>query len=240
MAKAATELQTSNGLNPILENSIRTLTGNYTTAKIKAVCMTKLADQIEIERTVRVLQVVKGKTYAKALEKENGRDIPELSNLGIARYLLEQRITEGELDAWYRLAVTTKFQYTIYAPLPDMADARQMLDDVRVQLLAIRNASCELLRIEAECKALPEHTCLTLAALRAAISLGMWPLFFVQHKQEAYMLLQWPELPCLARLDYFNSLTPTEKECIWEKATPQAREQACRALYDVQYGNTKG
>ncbi len=231
------ELKTSNGSNPILEQAIRTLTGNYTTAKQKAAWMTKLADMTEIETKIRVLQVVKGKTYARAIEKENGREIPALSDLGITSLLAEQLITLGELDAWRRLAETTKFHYTIYSPLPDKADAQQLLDDVRLQLTPMRNAAHELLRIEQESKALAEQKPLSPASLRAAISLGMWPLFFEQHKQEAYLLLQWAELPCIARLDYFSSLAPEEQQSIWQAKTPEAREAATQALYDLQYGN---
>ena len=237
MATAITGLTISGGLNPILEQSIRTLTGNYTTAKQKAAWMTKLADRNEIEVKIRCLQVIKGKTYARAIEKENGRDLPVLSDLGITNMLAEQLITLGELDAWYSLAEITKFQFTIYSPLPDKADARTILDDIRVQLIPMRNAAHELLRIEQESKALAEQKPLSPASLRAAISLGMWPLFFEQHKQEAFLLLQWAELPCMARLDYFSSLAAEEQQSIWQSKTPEAREAATQALYDLQYGN---
>ncbi|NMW21417.1 MAG: hypothetical protein HKK67_07255 [Chlorobiaceae bacterium] len=234
---AVTELQTCYGFNPILEAAIKTLGGDYTTARHAAHQLTTDADLLEIERTVRCLQVIKGKTYSKALEKENGRTIPELHDLGITRMLHSMHITEAELDRWYTNAGQTKFSYSIYSPLPDKADAKQLLDDIRLQQLCLKQAASDFMRIERESQALPEHIRLTGKSLRAAIECGMWPLFYPQHKEEACMLLQWEELPEAARLEYYSGLGEEEKRAVWQHTTREAREEATKALFDAHYCN---
>ena len=147
------------------------------------------------------------------------------------------RITGAELDAWYRMAEETKFQHTLFSPLPDKADARQMLDDLRQKMIGVNNAASELLRNDEELNALPCSSRLTTGALRAAISLGMWPLFFEPHKEEAFMLLEWEELPEMARLEYFNGLGKEEKDSVWKASTKEAREANTKAIFDKHYCN---
>ena len=237
MAKAITGLTISVGLNPMLDVAVRTLGGDYPAARKMAGKLTTRASTLEIERAVRTLQVMKGKTYAKALEKENGRVPGGIVDLGITQMLYAMRITLAELDGWYSTAERTKFQHTLFSPLPEKADARLILDDLRLKMFSKHAAARELLRLEEESKALPEHTRLSAASLRAAIGVGMWPLFFEEHKQEAFLLLQWPELPLAGRLDYFNSLAIEEQERIWQEQTAEAREKATRALFERQYKN---
>jgi len=237
MAQTITGLTISAGLNPILENAVCTLGGNYTDARAMATKLTSPATTTEIERAIRTLQIIKGKTYARALEKENGRAPGTIVDLGITDMLYRMKITVAELDALYQLAEQTKFQHTLFSPLPEKADARQMLDELRQRMISKNNAAYELLRIEQESKTLPLYSRLTTSSLRAAISLGMWPLFFEPHKEEAYMLLEWDELPEAARLEYFNGLGQEEKETVWQQATKEAREKATKTIFDKHYCN---
>ena len=237
MAQTITGLTISAGSNPILENAIRTLAGNIADAMAMARKITTPATTVDIERAIRTMQVIKGKTYSKALEKENGRAPGTLTDLGITNMLHRMRITEAELDAWYRMAEETKFQHTLFSPLPDKADARQMLDELRQKMIGLNNAASELLRNEKEQSALPCFSRLTMEGLRAAISLGMWPLFFQQHKEEAFMLLEWEELPEMARLEYFNGLGAEEQKAVWKASTKEAREANTKAIFDRHYCN---
>ncbi len=116
MAQTITGLTISDGSNPILENAIRTLAGNIADAMAMARKITTPATTVDIERAIRTMQVIKGKTYSKALEKENGRAPGTLTDLGITDMLHRMRITEAELDAWYRMAEETKFQHTLFSP----------------------------------------------------------------------------------------------------------------------------
>ena len=232
-----TGLTTSAGLNPTLENAVRTLGGDYPAAKAMACKLTTPAATVEIERAIRTLQIIKGKTYARALEKENGRAPETIADLGITSMLARMKITEAELEAWYQLAEQSKFQHTLFSPLPEKADARQMLDELRQKMIAKQSAAHELLRNEQESKALPGSTRLSSSSLRAAIGFGMWPLFFDQHKEEAYMLLQWEELPEAGRLEYFNGLGAEEKKSLWQLRTKEKREEATKAIFDRHYCN---
>ena len=112
-----------------------------------------------------------------------------------------------------------------------------MLDDLRQKMIAKQNAASELLRIEEEQKTLPQYPRLTTRSLRAAIHMGMWPLFFESHKQEAFMLLQWEELPEAAKLEYFNGLGEEEKEAVWRGATKEAREESTKGIFNRHYCN---
>jgi len=237
MTQTITGLTTSAGLNPTLENAVRTLGGNHHAARTMARKLTTPAATIEIERAIRTLQIIKGKTYARALEKENGRAPDMIADLGITDMLSRMKITEAELEAWYQLAEQSKFQHTLFSPLPEKADARQMLDDLRQKMIAKQNAAHELLRIEQESKAPPRCIRLSSSSLRAAIGFGMWPLFFDQHKEEAYMLLQWNELPEAGRLEYFDRLGAEEQKSLWKLKTKEEREEATKAIFDRHYCN---
>ena len=238
-----TELKTSSGLSLIIENAISTLGGDYRSALKRAYSLTTLANTIEIERCIRTLMIIKGKTYAQALEKQNGKVPGELVDLGITQMLYAMRITRGELDTWFTTAEQSKWQFTIYSPLPEKADCRQILEDLRVKWISQNAAAAELVRIEAEHKNINQDKCLTQAGLRASIELGLWPLFYSQHKEQAFLLLQWDELPQAGRLDYFKTLTRKEQEKIWlaknleGKTEKETREILTRKMYNLQYGN---
>jgi hypothetical protein len=186
--------------------------------------------------------IIKGKTYIKALEKENGR-APDCFDLGITQMLYAMKITRAELDQWFTTAEQTKFQFTIYSPLPDKADAKLILDDLRSRSVSQQAAAYELIRIEAEHKEINQDKCLTQAGLRASIELGLWPLFYDQHKQQAFLLLKWDELPPAGKLDYFKTLTTKEQEKIWlaknieGKTEKETREILTRKAFNLQYGN---
>lgn len=237
MTQTITELTISAGLNPMLENAVRTLGGDYQTARTMACKLTTPAATIDIERAIRTLQIIKGKTYARALERENGRAPETIADLGITSMLSRMKITQAELEAWYQLAEQSKFQHTLFAPLPEKADARQMLDELRQKMIAKQSAAYELLRIERESQAPPSCSRLSSSSLRAAIGFGMWPLFYDQHKEEAYMLLQWDELPEAGQLEYFNGLGADEKKSLWQLKTKEEREEATRAIFDRHYCN---
>jgi len=234
--KALTGLKISDGLKPIAELAVRQLGGNYAAAKALARQHTTQATLTDIERAVRTLQVIKGKTYAKAIEKETGSVPPGTADLGITQMLHGMRITVAELGAWYTQAEQTKFQFTTFSPLPEKADARQLLEDVRTQQRYTKEAATELTRIEQESKQINEPVPLAAGGVRAAIILGMWPLFCEQHKQEAYLLLEWEELPQPARLEYYYSLPEDEKLHVREQPTEEKREKAVQAFFDAHHG----
>jgi hypothetical protein len=199
--------------------------------------LTEPASEADVERAVRSLQVIKGKTYAKAIEKETGRCPEGFADLGITAMLRAMAITHDELDTWYRTAETTKYQYTIYAPLPEKADARAILDELR-QRNAVRVQHAQnLIEMAEKGHEKPEKTQFTVSGLKAALELGMWPLMFPEQRQAAWMLLPWDELPHAAKWDYFRSLARDERARILHLATPDEREAATRALFDMQYNN---
>ena len=234
--QALTGLTISDGLKPIAELAVRQLGGNYAVARALAHQHTTRASLTDIERAVRTLQVIKCRTYAKVVEKETGSVPAGLSDLGITHMLYAMGITLAELGAWYKQAEQTKFQFTSFSPLPEKADARQLLDDVRTQQIRLKEAAFELMRIELESQRMAEPVNLTVEGVRAAIGLGMWPLFCEQHKEEAFALLEWDELPRSARLEFYNSLPVEERRRVCEHPTEVAREAATRALFEAHYG----
>jgi hypothetical protein len=220
-----------------MEIAIRQLGGTLQTALKTARRLTEPASEADVERAVRSLQVIKGKTYAKAIEKETGRCPEGLADLGITAMLRAMAITHSELDDWYKTAEQTKYQYTIYAPLPEKADARAILEELR-QRNAVRVQHAQnLIEMAEKGQKTGEKERLSLSGLRTALELGMWPLMFPEQRQAAWMLLPWDELPHAAKWDYFRSLARDERARILHLATPDEREAATRALFDMQYNN---
>jgi len=79
---------------------------NLSEAQKRAAPLLTCADDIEIERAIRTLQVIKGKTYAKALLKENGKVLNEISfDIGIGLMFKKHSITQEELHLWEAFAV---------------------------------------------------------------------------------------------------------------------------------------
>jgi len=189
------------------------------------------ADEIEIERAIRTLQLIKGKTYAKALMKENGRIVNEVGfDIGIGLMLRKSRISRAELDRWYDGAEKTKFEGHLFQPLPDKADAWRLFIEVRNKLFALRTAAEDLIDLQKQ-KLLPANTVLTRKGILTSLELGMWNLFSPEQKQESFALLDWHELPREAKLDFFRSLSKDDKSRIFTLPDPDAREEATRQLF---------
>ncbi|NTU58901.1 MAG: hypothetical protein HGB00_08325 [Chlorobiaceae bacterium] len=207
------------------------------TALLTARRITEPAGSAEVERAVRTLQVTKGKTYAKAIEKETGR-VPEgLADIGITAMLLAMQITHAELDAWYKSAETTKYQFTIYAPLPEKADARALLDEIRAANVSRRMTAENLLEMHQKSQEKPEKVQLSISGLRTSLELGLWSLMFPEQRQAVWMLLRWDELTHAAKWDYFKSLPRDERARILHLATPDEREARTRELFKLHYDN---
>ncbi|ASQ90938.1 hypothetical protein CHL67_08420 [Prosthecochloris sp. GSB1] len=82
----------------MLEQAVSKLGQNLSEAQKRAAPLLTAAGDIEIERAIRTLQVIKGKTYAKALLKENGKILNEISfDIGIGLMLKKHNITQEEL-----------------------------------------------------------------------------------------------------------------------------------------------
>jgi len=189
------------------------------------------ADETEIERAIRTLQLIKGKTYAKALMKENGRVVNEVGfDIGIGLMLRKSRISRAELERWYDGAEKTKFEGHLFQPLPDKADAWRLFMEVRNKLFALRTAAEDLIDLQKQ-KLLPANTCLTRKGILTSIELGMWKLFSPEQKQETFSLLDWQELPKEAKLDFFRSLSKDDKSRIFTLPDPDAREEATQQLF---------
>ena len=196
------------------------------------------AKEPEIEQALCTLQIIKGKTYAQALEKSTGHcPPPEISDLGITSMLHKMSITQAELDHWYSSAEQTKYQFTAFSPLPDKADAKLLLEEVRQKLVPKFLAAGELLHASTM-PSLASNERLTPAAVRAAIGMGMWPLFFPHHKAEAFMMLQWHELPHEAKVDYFAGLPEKEQRAI-RAMREEKREAATGKLFAMEYANNE-
>ena len=215
----------------MLEQTVRKLGRNFPEAWSRSKELVTEADEIEIERAIRTLQLIKGKTYAKALMKENGRIVNEVGfDIGIGLMLRKSRISRAELDRWYDSAEKTKFEGHLFQPLPDKADAWRLFMEVRNKLFALRTAAEDLIDTQKQ-KLLPANTCLTRKGILTSIELGMWKLFSPEQKQETFSLLDWQELPKEAKLDFFRSLSKDDKSRIFTLPDPDAREEATRQLF---------
>ena len=215
----------------MLEPTLRKLGKNFDEAWSRSTELLTGADDIEIERAIRTLQLIKGKTYAKALLKENGKVINDIGfDIGIGRMFREHNISRAELERWYNDAEKTKFEGHIFQPLPDKADAWKLFMEVRVKLFDLHRAAEELMEHQKN-HLLPTDTRLTREGIIASLDLGMWKLFAPEQKQETFELLDWLELPKEARLDFFNTLSPAEKSRIYHLPDPHSREQATAELF---------
>jgi hypothetical protein len=217
----------------MLDQAIRKLGRTLEDALQNATRLLTQAEDVEIERAVRTLQVIKGKTYAKALLKENGKILNEISfDIGISLMLRKNRITQAELELWFEKAEQKKFEGHIFQPLPDKADAWGLFQNVRHKLSPLSFAAQDL--IETRKKALLPvfHEKITRSAAKTALELGMWPLLSHEQKQEIFSLLEWDELPKQMKLEFFNSLAPETKKGIIELPDVSARENATKNEYD--------
>lgn len=197
----------------------------------------ELANLAEIERAVRLIQVTKGKCYSQALEKNIGQTPGSgMELLGIDKMLLDMRITLAELDELFKTVNRTKYQFTTYSPLPEVADWRQCLDDIRLKNILRLDQAHQLLKAEAESKRLPENASFTPRQLKAAVDLGMWKLMFEEQRQACYMLLEWVDLPREAIDAYWCSLSADEKRGVLTLGNASARGLATQRLYEERYG----
>lgn len=215
----------------MLEQTVRKLGRNFPEAWSRSKELVTEADEIEIERAIRTLQLIKGKTYAKALMKENGRIVNEVDfDIGIGLMLRKSRISRAELDRWYSDAEKMKFEGHLFQPLPDKADAWRLFMEVRNKLFALRTAAEDLIDMQKK-KLFPVNTHLTRQGIITSLELGMWKLFSPEQKQESFSLLDWQELPKEAKLDFFHSLSKDDKSRIFTLPDPDAREEATRQLF---------
>ena len=232
--QALTALPISTALLSSTERAIQVLASDIHTACDMAKRLFTKAKEPDIERALCTLQIIKGKTYAQVLEKNIGKcPPPEMADLGITAMLHKMSISQAELDHWYSSAEQTRYQFTAFSPLPDKAEAKLLLDEVRMKLLPKVRAAGDL--IDASNRpAYTEGERLSPAAVRAAIDMGMWPLFFPHHKAEAFMLLQWHELPHEAKVDYFAGLAEPYKTAICA-LREEMREAATKKHFERKF-----
>jgi hypothetical protein len=217
----------------MLDQTIRKLGRSLDEALKRANQLLSQAEDLEIERAIRTLQVIKGKTYAKALLKENGKILNEISfDIGISLMLRKHRITKAELEVWYDEAERKKFEGHIFQPLPDKADAWVLFQNIRSKLAPLSFAAQDLfeMRKKALLPATPEK--ITRSAAKTALELGMWPLLNPEQKQEIFQQLEWHELPKQLKLEFFVSLPLKAKERIFELPDIHARENATCVEYN--------
>ena len=211
----------------MLDQAIRKLGRTLDDAIQKATGLLTCAEDVEIERAIRTLQLIKGKTYAKALLKENGKILNEISfDIGISLMLLKHRITKAELELWYDEAERKKFEGHIFQPLPDKADAWALFQNVRNKLSPLSFAAQEL--FESRNKALqpPMANRITRSAAKTALELGMWRLLTTEQKREVFSQLEWGELPRQLKLEFFDMLPSEAKQEIINLPDILAREKA--------------
>ena len=213
----------------MLERAVRKLGRNLAEAQKRAAPLLTAANDIEIERAIRTLQVIKGKTYAKALLKENGKILNEISfDIGIGLMLKKYNITQEELHLWYEEAEKTKFEGHIFQPLPDKADAWKLFQTSRKKLDKLTSAAKELHDAQRQLLTPPPSRKLTRKGALTAIELGMWSLMTAELKQEAFALLEWEDLPKNLKLEFFYSLDEPTRKKILALAEPQQREASTR------------
>ncbi len=213
----------------MLERAVSKLGRNLSEAQKRAVPLLTTADDIEIERAIRTLQVIKGKTYAKALLKENGKILNEISfDIGIGLMLKKHSITQEELHLWYEEAEKTKFEGHIFQPLPDKADAWKLFQTSRKKLDKLTSAAKELHDAQKQLLSpAPPHK-LTRKSALTAIELGMWSLMTAELKQEAFAVLEWEDLPKKLKLEFFYTLDECIRKRIIALNEPKQREAATR------------
>ena len=230
----------SNGSNFMLERAVSKLGRNLIEAEKRAAPLIRCADDIEIERAIRTLQLIKGKTYAKALLKENGKVLNEISfDIGIGLMLKKHNITQEELHLWYEEAEKTKFEGHIFQPLPDKADAWKLFQTSRKKLDKLTTAAKELHDAQRQLLTPPPSRKLTRKGALTAIELGMWSLMTPELKKEAFAVLEWEDLPKKLKLEFFHSLPKRHKSRIFALPDPDAREEATRQLFCQHLNKTE-
>ena len=213
----------------MLERAVSKLGRNLIEAEKRAAPLIRCADDIEIERAIRTLQVIKGKTYAKALLKENGKILNEISfDIGIGLMLKKHNITQEELNLWYEEAEKTKFEGHIFQPLPDKADAWKLFQTSRRRLDKLTSAAKELHDAQRQLLGSPPSPKITRKGALTAIELGMWALMTPELKKEAFAVLEWKDLPKKLKLEFFYTLEEGVRKKIQALAEPQQREKASR------------
>jgi len=213
----------------MLERAVSKLGRNLSEAQKRAAPLLTSADDIEIERAIRTLQVIKGKTYAKALLKENGKILNEISfDIGIGLMLKKHNITQEELHLWYEEAEKTKFEGHIFQPLPDKADAWKLFQTSRKKLDKLTSAAKELHDAQQKLFSPAPSRKLTRKGTLTAIELGMWSLMTVKLKQEAFSVLEWEDLPKKLKLEFFHTLDECVRKRILALNEPLQREAATR------------
>ena len=223
----------SNGSNFMLERAVRKLGRNLVEAQKRAAPLLTSANDIEIERAIRTLQVIKGKTYAKALLKENGKILNEISfDIGIGLMLKKHNITQEELNLWYEEAEKTKFEGHIFQPLPDKADAWKLFQSSRRRLDKLTSAAKELHDAQKQLLSPASAQKLTRKGALTAIELGMWSLMTPELKQEVFAVLEWEDLPKKLKLEFFYSLDePTRKKILTLNESQQREASARKEFY---------
>ena len=216
----------------MLERAVSKLGRNLIEAEKRAAPLIRCADDIEIERAIRTLQVIKGKTYAKALLKENGKVLNEISfDIGIGLMLKKHNITQEELHLWYEEAEKTKFEGHIFQPLPDKADAWKLFQTSRKKLDKLTSAAKELLDAQQQPLSPTSSHKFTRKSALTAIELGMWSLMTPELKQEVFAVLEWEDLPKKLKLEFFYTLEELARKKILALAEPQQRETATRKVF---------
>jgi len=202
--------------------------------------MTTPASPADIERILRVLQVIKGKTYAQQIEKITG-EVPSsrLEFLGIDKMLQTQQITRGELDHWYTIAEQNTWEGTTYQPLPDKAQCAKILRDIRSRDAVKMQHAHALIEAGAEAQREPEPVDFTPRALKASLEFGLWPLMFPEQRRACWECLEWTDLNREAIDSFWRSLDPRDKRRILSLPTESARGLATQRLYETKYGDKK-
>jgi len=220
----------------MLEQAVSKLGRNLAEAQKRAAPLLTSADDIEIERAIRTLQVIKGKTYAKALLKENGKVLNEISfDIGIGLMLKKHNITQEELNLWYEEAEKTKFEGHIFQPLPDKADAWKLFQTSRKKLDKLTSAAKELQETRQQLLSPLPSRKLTRKGVLTAIDLGMWALMTPELKKEAFAVLEWEDLPKKLKREFFYTFEQLARKKILALAEPQQRETATRkAFYRIK------
>ena len=224
---------TSDGSNFMLDQSIRKLGRSLDDALKRAGQLLSHAEELEIERAIRTLQLIKGKTYAKALLKENGKIINEISfDIGISLMLRKGRITQAELELWFDEAEKKKFEGHIFQPLPDKADAWALFQSIRQKLSPLCFAAQELIEIQQKKMLPPASSKINRKAAKTALELGMWSLLNREQRQEVIFALDWIEIPRPQKLEFFFWLPESTKAEILALSGNTARENATCAEHE--------
>lgn len=224
---------TSDGSNSIPDQAIRKLGRNLDEALKRATQLLCHAEEIEIERAIRTLQLIKGKTYAKALLKENGKIINEVAfDIGISLMLRKGGITQAELELWYDEAEKKKFEGHIFQPLPDKADAWGLFQSIRQKLSSLSFVAQNLIDLQQKRMLPPSPSKITHKAAKTALELGMWSLLNKEQREEIIFALDWDEIPKPQKIEFFFWLPESTKAKILALSGNTARENATCAEHE--------